>query len=774
MEQIFRNRVVIFTFMFLVLFSFGWSKVYSLAVNAGPLPTLAAVSPEKAAVGKTADVEQAAATNDSSPEPGRTGESNPRPFLPKQTLAHLQVSLEQFIQVFYWRMVALDANSAKLPYDLAHAMDRLSFGNGVIGFLKMVGLLAVVFLLAGGAEYIFRRFILSRFAWKVSAVSTSDGWLRFWIFLLQRIPAILALLFFVAASYVAYVLIYANYFSGLCPIYLSLLTAVVSARTVALILRMFIDPRGKNLTLIGLDKKTATLVYYSMTAGGWIVFFGIMFITLFRHAGVRGDSLLLLKFSFGTLLCLLVAFVIRLNRKTVARLIAGVDDLQNEPAVKQQLVANWHLMGLGYLFLLWGFWTVRLVVAGPKFALAFVVSLFIGPIFLVLDRMVTWFLASLAGPKIGKLDNGIGAPDQAASTNDGESEHLFLTSLRLVFRILLTALLFVWLLYLWGYPITINPHILNMATEVLIIISASFLIWKIIDLFIRNHLEGKALAQAEEEDVDSEWGDAPLLDRSQTLLPLVRKFTAIGITIMTFLLILSTLGVNIGPLLAGAGVVGIAIGFGAQKLVSDIFSGFFYLMDDAFRVGEYIEAGSISGAVEKITLRNVMLRHHRGMLQIIPYSDLGAITNFMRGGIVVKFNLQFPYDTDVDVVRKVIKRVGIAMLDDPEFGKNFIKQVKSQGIREVGDSILTIRVKFTAQPGTHFVIRREAYRRITEALAAKGIYYAHRKVIVEVPSIEGSVPPENQAPPIDNAMKLKIAQAGAAAHQARQQGRAAE
>jgi len=89
----------------------------------------------------------------------------------------------------------------------------------------------------------------------------------------------------------------------------------------------------------------------------------------------------------------------------------------------------------------------------------------------------------------------------------------------------------------------------------------------------------------------------------------------------------------------------------------------------------------------------------------------------------------------------------------------------------VGDSILTIRVKFTAQPGTHFVIRREAYRRITEALAAKGIYYAHRKVIVEVPSIEGSVPDKNQAPPIDDAMKQRIALAGAAAHQARQQGR---
>ncbi|MGI9536302.1 MAG: mechanosensitive ion channel family protein, partial [Desulfocapsaceae bacterium] len=179
-------------------------------------------------------------------------------------------------------------------------------------------------------------------------------------------------------------------------------------------------------------------------------------------------------------------------------------------------------------------------------------------------------------------------------------------------------------------------------------------------------------------------------------------------------------------------VIGLAIGFGAQKLVADIFSGFFYLLDDAFRVGEYLNAGSVSGTVETITLRNVMLRHHRGMLQIIPHSELGAITNFMRGGIVVKFNLDFPYDAPIDKIRKVIKKVGQKMLENEEYGKDFIRPVKSQGVREIANSVMTIRVKFTAQPGTHFVIRREAYRLITESLNAQDIHYAHRKVIVDV------------------------------------------
>jgi small-conductance mechanosensitive channel len=105
----------------------------------------------------------------------------------------------------------------------------------------------------------------------------------------------------------------------------------------------------------------------------------------------------------------------------------------------------------------------------------------------------------------------------------------------------------------------------------------------------------------------------------------------------------------------------------------------------------------------------------------------------MRGGIIVKFNLEFPYDANIDKIRKVIKKVGKAMLEDEELGKDFIKPVKSQGVREIANSVMVIRVKFTANPGAHFVIRREAYKRITEALNKKGIYYAHRKVIVDVP-----------------------------------------
>jgi len=276
------------------------------------------------------------------------------------------------------------------------------------------------------------------------------------------------------------------------------------------------------------------------------------------------------------------------------------------------------------------------------------------------------------------------------------------------------------------------------AFSIVVILSLAHITWGFtINLIERKLQESEPIAGESDLGEESEWG-AAVLDRSQTILPLLRKFIGSVLVVMVTMIILSSVGVDIVPLLAGAGVIGLAIGFGAQKLVSDIFSGVFFLIDDTFRIGEYLTAGDVSGSVEKITLRNLWLRHHRGMLQIVPFSDLGPITNFMRGGMVVKFNLEFPYDTNIDKVRKIIKKVGKEMLEDEESGPNFIKQIKSQGVRDISNSVMTIRVKFTAQPGTHFVIRREAYKRITEALANAGINYAHRKVIVDLPQPESS------------------------------------
>ena len=218
--------------------------------------------------------------------------------------------------------------------------------------------------------------------------------------------------------------------------------------------------------------------------------------------------------------------------------------------------------------------------------------------------------------------------------------------------------------------------------------------------------------------------------RARTLRPLLRKFTLGVLVVVWAMIALSAVGIDIGPLLAGAGVVGIALGFGAQTLVRDVVSGIFFLIDDAFRVGEYIEAGSLKGTVESISIRSLRLRHHRGAVHTVPYGELKALTNHSRDWVIVKLEFQVTYDTDVDLVKKLIKRIGQEMLEDPALGPNLIETLKSQGINQLADHGLLVRAKFTAKPGEQFVIKRDALQRIKRAFDGAGIRFAYPTVTI--------------------------------------------
>lgn len=209
--------------------------------------------------------------------------------------------------------------------------------------------------------------------------------------------------------------------------------------------------------------------------------------------------------------------------------------------------------------------------------------------------------------------------------------------------------------------------------------------------------------------------------RIGTILPVMRAFVLTVIAVIGGMSVLSALGVNIAPLLASAGVLGLAIGFGAQRLVTDVISGLFYLVEDAFRSGEYIVTGSGKGVVEKISLRSVRLRHHRGPVFTIPFSDIGTVQNHSRDWVKMKFTFQVPAGTDLEMVRKLVKKVGEKLLTVPELDGKFLEPLKSQGALAITGPSYTIGCKFTCKPGQQFTIRRFAYAALQDALLEKGV-----------------------------------------------------
>ena len=265
---------------------------------------------------------------------------------------------------------------------------------------------------------------------------------------------------------------------------------------------------------------------------------------------------------------------------------------------------------------------------------------------------------------------------------------------------------------------------------------AAYVLWELFKYATDPYMARKTKNAAEAiADGDA---TAPPASRISTMMPLLRATGAVLITIVAVMIALESFGVNITPLIAGASVFGIAISFGSQTLVKDIVSGIFYLSDDAFRVGEYIDCGKAKGTVEGFTLRSIKLRHQNGQVHTIPFGQLGQITNFSRDWITVKFNLRFARDTDIEKLRKAAKKIGADMMEVPAIKADILAPFKMQGVADIADNALLVRFKFTAKPGNPAAIQREAVKRMFSTFPAMGIEFAKEGAAVIVQAAPAS------------------------------------
>ncbi len=646
---------------------------------------------------------------------------------------------ESRTELLFTRVYRLGASLPDIPGDLGRAIGQLTDYEGAGRFSVMV-LIALVFLAVGyGAEKLFYR-LTAAFRAQIDTMPGMDGILKFWGALMRFIPELLGILIFALIPFLLFFMTVSKEDKGLRLLFLAFLLTAVAIRLCAALLRLILSPKTEKLRFVQMSDAVARYLYRRLLIVICILAVGMILQLLFERLGATLTSRVWVVLILGTAIILIFAGMIWRQRHNVRDHLLRQEALSGERSLwlRSQFAGMWHTLALAYLFLVWGLGFVNVVTVDElRIRGTFVISFLIVPLYLALDRLALWCLDSTVAPQIENIaptvndegaDNDAPTDDNALSKNEGN----YLVIVRRVVRLVVFAAVALWFLDVWGFHVPLGDAAVEAIFNILVTLLFAHILWELISAAISRKLAQGGFVEEAEKDDEDEWGAGGAQDRSHTLLPMLRKFIGVVIVVMTTLIVLSSLGVDIGPLLAGAGVIGLAIGFGAQKLVRDILSGIFFLMDDAFRVGEYLDAGGVSGTVEQITLRTIKLRHHRGMLQIVPLGDLKSITNFMRGGMVVKFNLKLPYDTDIDKVRRIIKKVGKKMLLDEELGPDFIRPLKSQGVRDVGDSVMTFRAKFTARPGTHFVIRREAYKEITAALEKAGIHYAHRKVIVDL------------------------------------------
>jgi moderate conductance mechanosensitive channel len=443
-----------------------------------------------------------------------------------------------------------------------------------------------------------------------------------------------------------------------------------------------------------------------------IFFAGVFGVVLLRHAGMSQDARMFIATVTWLVFGLLFPFAFSRRREAVAEITAAA--LPHRDPVERWLDRH------GELLLRLAFFAILIIT--PLVAVARGPTAF-------WSGIASFALVLLVVAVLGLVRTPTPAPLAANALPPSPG----MRALRRAARFLTVVGFVLGLAYVWHIDLfeAANTHLGETVARgivtVIITIVVAYLVWDM----IRMALDQRVLGPPRKAGDRGEEGGGTAATRLQTFGPVLRNFLFVVVVTIATLVGLSSLGVNIGPLLAGAGVVGIAVGFGAQTLVRDVISGVFFLAEDAFRIGEYVVIGNTRGTVEGIAIRSLKLRHHRGSLHTVPFGEIKQLTNESRDWIILKLEFLLAFDTDLRKVRQVVKEISKQLEADPELGHALLEPVKSQGVRRMEPTGMVIGLKIVAKPGSEvYLIRREVFHRVRDAFEQNGIHFARPHVLV--------------------------------------------
>lgn len=486
-----------------------------------------------------------------------------------------------------------------------------------------------------------------------------------------------------------------------------------------IIARRAFAPDAPQIRIAPLDDDAASSLFRLLKLAAQIILGAWVLAGLALHAGFGFPPAMVINALAGTVVAALMlrAIVTSVPRiRTATAAVVGDED-HSGAFSRIAIAASPALLAL-YILGAWAYWLALWLENGRHFLAGPLGTLLVYLLMPIVDQM---------GAEIVR----------SAIRSDTETAERFRRVFHGFWRLFIGLFAIVLILWLWGFNLigiaarAETPMWFDAILNVIAALLVGYVLWRL----VRAALHTERRTSDASEDVDP--SEIPAATRLDTLTPLFRNVILFFLAAVIFMIVLSAIGVDIGPLIASAGIIGIAVGFGAQALVRDVLSGVFFLIDDAFRVGEYIELeNDMRGEVENISVRSLQLRHHRGPVITIPFGELRNITNHNRDWVIYKMMFRMEPDTDPQRLKKVVKKVGAEFMEHPVHGSKFIEPLKSQGVYYIDDdSALVIRLKFKCKPRAQFVLRRDIYHRMRVVFEENGFKLARRKV--EVVSSDG-------------------------------------
>jgi small conductance mechanosensitive channel len=531
---------------------------------------------------------------------------------------------------------------------------------------------------------------------------------------------------------------------------LAWINCFIISHTIIALLDFVFAPQAPNLRLSGLADENANYLMIwgkRLTLTTLYGYFSLQAALLLGLPAVSYEVLLRL---LGLHITALIIIMILQNREAVSLYILqltlkeqGSETVENSTSkgLRRRLANSWHILALFYVVLLYGVWALR-IPGGFLFLLRATVLTVLS---LLVIKAVLMALRTL-------FTKGFRISEELVNRFPGleKRANKYISSLHTTFRGVTYFLGTMTILQAWGLNtfgwISSEPGKILGGTiiSVFSILLITFLIWEITNTLIENSIS-KKVADGTDHEVSA---------RTRTLLTVARKALAIVLTVISSLMVLSELGVNIAPLLAGAGVLGLAVGFGSQKLVQDVITGVFILIEDQIAVGDVVDLGGMAGVVEAVSIRTVRLRDVSGTVHTIPFSAISTVSNKTKDYSFAVLDVGIAYRESVDDVMQVLKDLGDELLLDPEYGEKILEPLEILGVDAFADSAVMIKARIKTVPTKQWWIGREFNRRMKNRFD---------ELDIEIPfphqTIYFGIDKKGQAPSARLALQSEIARA---------------
>ncbi len=490
---------------------------------------------------------------------------------------------------------------------------------------------------------------------------------------------------------------------------IAVVNAYVICRAVMCVTRMVVSPREPRLRLIQCSDRWAAYIERWMRRLSIVAVFGFAAGEIGLLLGLDRSAYDVAMKLVGLAVHTMLVVVVLQSRQAVARRLRARHSKAGVLASLQNgLASRWHLIAIFYIVAIW-------LVAAAEIQDGY-------------ERLLHFFIVTSATVLVGRLAGIVllGALDRAAHADaDGAVQHsdlkqriaIYYPALRAVLIGLVSAATAIGLLEAWGYrPVRwfsggqLGERVLSALGTSAVAVLLAVVAWEAANAAVENKVASFTRA-----------AQMARAARLRTLLPILRTTLLVTILIITGLIVLSQIGVNIAPLLAGAGVLGVAIGFGSQKLVQDLITGLFLLLENTMQVGDVVVLGGLSGTVENLSIRTIRLRALDGSVHIIPFSSVTTVTNQTRDFSYALIDLPIGLNEEPDRIGDLLSGVAKGMRAEPRWKDAITADLEVMGVYAFSDSSWTMRVRIRTEAAQRWAVNREFNRRVKYCFDKNGV-----------------------------------------------------